>query len=201
MTAVSLYLPRASPLHRLSPRVKLAALVLAETAILAGVRSPLAALAAAGATALLYTAARIPLGVAWRQLRTILALALLIGAAQSIPLGPRQASVMAAQILLGVALAALVTLTTRTTELLEAVEAWCAPLRHLGVDPARVALVLALAIRSVPVVASLAGDVREAHRARGARLTPVGLAVPLTVRTLRHAEQLGEALIARGVDD
>jgi biotin transport system permease protein len=201
VTALSLYLSSASPLHRLPPRVKLAALVLAEAGVLVAVRSPLAALAAAAATVTLFALARVPVGIAWRQLRTILALATVVGLAQSFPLGAQQATVLAAQILLCVALAALVTLTTRTTELLDAVEGWCAPLRHIGVEPARVALVLALAIRSVPVVASLAGEVREAHHARGARLSATGLAVPLILRTLRHAEQLGEALVARGVDD
>lgn len=201
MTAHSLYLPRATAVHRLSPRVKLLALALAETGVLVAVHSPLTAAAATGVTTVLFAVARVPFRIAWRHLRMVLALALVVGIAQSFSLGPRPAAVLAAQILLCVALATLVTLTTRTTELLDAVEGWCAPLRRVGVDPARLALVLALAIRSVPVVASLAGEIREAHRARGAPLSAVGLAVPLVVRTLRHAEQLGEALIARGVDD
>lgn len=201
MTAVSLYLPGHSPLHRLSPRIKLTALVVAEALVLVGVRSPLAAVVALAATASMFTVGRIPVRVLWGQLRAVLALAVVVGVAQSLHLGAGRAAVLVAQLLLCVALAVLVTLTTRTTDLLDVVETWCAPLRHLGVDPARVALVLALAIRSVPVIAALAAEVREAHRARGARLSVVDLAVPLTIRTLRHAEQLGEALIARGVDD
>lgn len=201
MTTLSLYLPGCSALHRLSPQIKLAALVVAEMAVLVGVRSPLVALIAGAAATVLFAVARVPAGTAWRQLRNVLALALVVGIAQSFHLGAEQATVVASQLMLCVALAVLVTLTTRTSDLLDVVDLWCRPLRRIGVDPTRVALVLALTIRSIPVMASLAEEVREAHRARGARLNVVGLAVPLTIRALRHAEMLGEALIARGVDD
>lgn len=201
MTTLSLYLPGHSALHRLTPGLKLAGLLVAETAVLVGVRNPLVALLAVLAATALFAVARVPARTVWRQLRTALVLALIVGVAQSFHLGAPQATVVAAQLLVCVALAVLVTLTTRTTDLLDVVEAWCRPLRRIKVDPTRVALVLALAIRCIPLVAALADEVRDAHRARGARLSIVGLAVPLTIRTLRHAEQLGDALIARGVDD
>ena len=60
---------------------------------------------------------------------------------------------------------------------------------------------LALAVRSVPVLARLAGEVGQARRARGAERSVRALAVPLVLRTVRHADRLGEALAARGVDD
>jgi biotin transport system permease protein len=69
------------------------------------------------------------------------------------------------------------------------------------VNPERVALVLALAVRSVPVVAGLARDVQEARLARGAGRSVRAFAVPLVIRTVRYADRLGEALAARGVDD
>jgi biotin transport system permease protein len=69
------------------------------------------------------------------------------------------------------------------------------------VDADRVGLLLALSIRSVPVVAALAAEVRDAQRARGLTSSVRAFAVPLIVRALRHADQLGEALAARGVDD
>ncbi len=53
----------------------------------------------------------------------------------------------------------------------------------------------------MPVVVGLAEEVREAQRARGLGASPRAFAVPLVVRTLRHADALGEALAARGVDD
>jgi len=100
-----------------------------------------------------------------------------------------------------VLLAGLVTLTTRTTDLVDAVVTACRPLRVLRVDPERVGLVIALGVRCVPVVVGLAEEVRDAQRARGLAASPRAFAVPLIVRSLRHADALGEALVARGVDD
>jgi biotin transport system permease protein len=100
-----------------------------------------------------------------------------------------------------VLLAALVTLTTRTTDMVDAVVHALRPLRRLGVQPERVGLLLALGIRSVPVVVGLAEEVRDAQRARGLTASPRAFAVPLIVRSLRHADALGDALVARGVDD
>ena len=68
-------------------------------------------------------------------------------------------------------------------------------------DPERVGLLIALAIRSVPVVVGLAEQVRDAQRARGLTASPRAFAVPLIVRSLRHADALGDALVARGVED
>ena len=60
---------------------------------------------------------------------------------------------------------------------------------------------MALCIRAVPVVLGLAEQIRDAQRARGLPLSARAFAVPLLVRALRHAQQLGDALIARGLDD
>jgi biotin transport system permease protein len=113
----------------------------------------------------------------------------------------RTAVVVTGSLLLAVAAAGLVTLTTRTQDLLDAVVAALRPLRRVGVDPERVGLLLALTIRSVPVLVGLAGDVRDARRARGAERSVRAFAVPLVIRAVRHADRLGEALAARGVDD
>jgi biotin transport system permease protein len=75
------------------------------------------------------------------------------------------------------------------------------PLRRVGVDPDRVGLVIALGVRAVPVVVALAGQVRDAQRARGLTSSARAFAVPLIVRSLRHADAMGEALAARGLDD
>jgi biotin transport system permease protein len=96
--------------------------------------------------------------------------------------------------------AALVTLTTRTSALVDVLVSVCRPLRVVGVDPDRVGLVIALAIRSVPIVAGFATQIRDAQRARGARPSPRAYAAPLIVRSLRHADAVGEALAARGLD-
>jgi len=58
---------------------------------------------------------------------------------------------------------------------------------------------LAVAINTVPVLARLATSVREAQRARGAGSNLVTFVVPFLVVSLKHADELGEALTARGV--
>jgi biotin transport system permease protein len=115
--------------------------------------------------------------------------------------GWERAAVFAGVITALVLLAALVTLTTRTTAMVDAVVHGLRPLRRLGVKPERVGLLLALGIRSVPVVVGLAEEVRDAQRARGLGASPRAFAVPLIVRSLRHADALGDALVARGADD
>ena len=54
---------------------------------------------------------------------------------------------------------------------------------------------------SVPVVAGLAREVREAQIARAATHSVRAFAVPLLVRALRDADAIGDALAARGFDD
>lgn len=113
----------------------------------------------------------------------------------------QRAVVVVGTIMVLVLLAALVTLTTRTSDLVDVVVAAARPLRRIGVDADRIGLMVALGIRCVPVVVALAGEIRDAQRARGLTASPRAFAVPLVVRALRHADALGEALVARGVDD
>lgn len=200
MSALGVYSPGSSPLHRLPAGVKLAAMVAA------GVGSVFLDRPWWVATAIVvvlagYLVARVPMRTALAQVRPLVWLALFIGAFHVLANGWRQAFVVVGVIAALVLLAALVTLTTRTSDLVEAVVGACRPLRRLGVDPERVGLVLALGIRSVPVVVGLAAEVRDAQRARGLTASPRAFAVPLIVRSLRHADALGEALVARGVDD
>jgi biotin transport system permease protein len=135
------------------------------------------------------------------QVRPLLWLGLAIGAWQLVLTGWERAVVVVGQLVVAVALAGLVTVTTRTSDLLDVLESVLRPLRRFGVDSTRVALVLALTVRAVPVLVRLAAEVRDAHRARGVVAGPRAFAVPLLVRTLRHADALGEALAARGLDD
>lgn len=200
MTGLGLYLHRASPLHRAPAMVKLAALVVGVAVVFTFERPWLVATAGA-LLAAAYVMARIPARVAVRQVRPALPLVVVLAAVRWWTAGWSEAVTLAASVCFAVSAAALVSLTTRAGDLLDVTVAGCRPLRRLGVDPDRVGLVLSLAVRTVPVVTGLTAEVREAHRARGQRATPVTLAVPLVVRTLRHADSLGEALAARGVDD
>ena len=114
-------------------------------------------------------------------------------------LGSEQAVANAARVTAALVLAALLVLTTRMSALLDALERGLQPFRRLGLDSERAALLLTVTLSTVPVLARLAGEVRAAQRARGARGDLRTFVVPFLVIALKHADQLGDALAARGV--
>jgi biotin transport system permease protein len=197
---IGLYRPGDSVLHRWPPAAKLLALALAAVA-LALLRSWWAVLVALVVVVAAYLVAGWGPEEPWRQvwpLRWVVAVLLPF---QWWTAGWRAAVVVVGTMLALVAAAGLVTLTTRTSALLDGFERALGPLRRVGVDPARTSLLLALTIRAVPVLVTTLAEVRDARRARGLERSPRALLVPVVVRTLRHADRLGEALVARGVDD
>ena len=194
------YLPRDSPVHRAPAGLKLAVLAVA-LLLLALLPAP-ASVAAGGAGVVAVAAlARVGARPLVAQVRPVLWLLVPVAALQLWLSGPARALEVAGGVLVAVAAAGLVTLTTRTEALLDALVAGLRPLHRAGVDPERVALLLALAVRSVPVIAGIAGEVQQARAARGAERSLRAFAVPFVIRSLRHADRLGEALEARGVDD
>ena len=192
--------PGTSWLHRAPAGAKLALLLLAGGAAFL-VDTPPVAGAALLVVLALYAAAGLGPVVVWSQARPVLWLLVLLGALHGLLNGATTALVVVGTILALVLLAGLVSATTRTTDLLAVVVAVLRPLRRVGVDADRVGLVLALSVRAVPVVAGIAGEVRDAQRARGARGDVRTLGAPFLIRCLRHADALSEALRARGLDD
>jgi biotin transport system permease protein len=197
---IGLYVPGTTALHRAPAGLKLAGLAVL-MALLVALRSP----AAVGAVALLVLALAAGTRIGWRrwvaQLWPLRWVVLLLVPFQLWAGGWHAAVVVVGTLVVAVAAAALVTLTTRVSAMLDAFTTLLAPARRVGIDPERVALVLALAVRTVPVLASTAAEVRDARRARGLERSVRAFVVPLVVRTVRHADRLGEALAARGVDD
>ncbi|WP_432560844.1 CbiQ family ECF transporter T component [Kineococcus sp. SYSU DK003] len=114
--------------------------------------------------------------------------------------GPAVAAAVVAGLLTALWAATLVTATTPVPALLETLVRLAGPLRRFGADPQRLALAFTLTLTSIPVVGRLLAESREAAAARGLGGDPRALLVPTVVRTVAHAEQLGEALAARGLD-
>ncbi|ANY06660.1 energy-coupling factor transporter transmembrane component T family protein [Pseudonocardia sp. HH130630-07] len=200
MTPLGLYEPGTSLLHRAPAGPSLlVVLVVAGGSVL--VTDPRVLGAVCGLVALGYLVARIP----WRRLRSVLrtlaVLLVLIGLVQWWLLGPDRALVIALRLVAAIGVATLFTLTTRVDDLVDAVERGLGPLRRFGVDPERLGLLVGLTIQSVGTLSGIAGQVRAAARARGAGGSVTAFAVPFMVRTLRHADALGEALAARGWGD
>jgi biotin transport system permease protein len=136
------------------------------------------------------------LGLQLFTLRWIIAVMIV---SQLLFLGPEPAVANAARVTAGLLLAALLSLTTPVNSLLDSAERGLRPFRHIGIDPQRIALLLTITLSTVPVLARIAHEVRAAQKARGARANLRTFVVPFLVISLKHADQLGDALTARGV--
>lgn len=201
---LTLYRPGTGLLHRCPAGPKLLGAVVVVLAISLLPTTPWACGAAAAACVAAYVLAGLgdgmlgmrELGVAVWALRWVV---LLMAAGQVILMGVEPAVVNTVRVTAAILIAGLVTLTTRVTDMLDAIERGLAPLRAVRIDPARVALALTITLSTLPQLAGLARSVREAQRARGCRMSLRTFAVPFLVLALKHADDLGDALAARGV--
>ncbi len=197
---IGVYVAGDSPIHRSRPGAKLAVLLVLTTILVAFPRWEVVT-AGAAATALAALAAGLgPRGLA-RLVWPLRWIVLLLTPVQAVFAGWERAYVVVGGLVVAVTAAAVVSATTRVGDMTDTLTAMLGPLRRIGVDPDRVGLVLALALRAVPVVTEALRLIREARQARGMRLTPDALLAPLLIRTIRHADRVGEALAARGLDD
>jgi biotin transport system permease protein len=196
---IGVFHPGTSVVHRAPALVKLGLLAVIVTTV--ALLPSLPALGAASVVVVaLFALARVPFRLAWRQVSPILWILAFAVPVQWIFAGWEAAATMGVRLVLAVALAAVYTLTTPVTATLDAMQVLLRPFRR-WIDADRVGLALALAIRCVPLLADLVREVLDARKARGAEGSPTAFAVPVIVRALRTADHLGEALMARGVDD
>lgn len=195
---IGLYHPGTSVVHRCPSGTKLLALLVATTALLV-LRSPVAVVIGTVVVGTLYALARLGPGVLWVQIRPLRWFVVALVPLQWWLLGPVGAFVTIGTLVVAVAAAGLVTVTTRTEDLLTVIERVLQPIPRIDSD--RIALALILAIRAVPVLAEFASQVQQARRARGLERSMRAFAVPLVLRTIGHADRLGDALVARGIDD
>ncbi len=196
---IGLYVPGRSLVHRTPAIVKLGLLAAAVVTITL-LREPWQLGIAFGVIVVLFVVAGIPPRDAARQILPILWLLAIAVPVQAFFGGWTAAIMMGGRVGASVALAALFTLTTTVSAVLEACEALLRPFRR-WIDADRVGLLLALTIRCVPLTADIVREVLEARQARGAQWSISALAVPVIVRSLQSADELGEALMARGFDD
>jgi biotin transport system permease protein len=97
-----------------------------------------------------------------------------------------------------VALANFVTMTTRLSDMLAVFQRLAQPMRPLGLSPRRLALVLALTVRFIPVMLDRLAQISEAWAARSPRRPRWRVLVPATLAALDDADRVAEALRARG---
>ena len=196
---LGLYIDRDSVIHALAPGVKMLALALSALALIAV--DDWRVLAAILGTVLgLFAVARLPAREVIAQLRPVLFLGLFFFAIHALLVTWQSGLVIVLRFTILVALAVLITLTTRISDMVDALERALRPLRVLGVNPAKISLMISLAIRFVPLLADLVREIQEAQRSRGLERSITAVAVPLIVKTLRMASVLTDAIDARGYD-
>ncbi len=192
----STYVDGNSPLHSLPATVKLFSIavlgtgvfVCGDLSILAGVLFGIL---------LLYMLARISLATMVRQIKFSVPLLVVIFAVQWFVADWQIGLLIILRFAILIMAGSLVTLTTQTSDMVEALEWLLRPLRHLGVNVAKISLCLSLTIRFIPVMARVTQQVREAQRARGLECSIVAVAMPVIVRLLRMSDEIAEAIEAR----
>jgi biotin transport system permease protein len=192
-----LYIAGGSCVHRQTATTKLIALFAFSALVFSLDTWPPLALLALVPLAL-FRLARTPWRPVWAQLKLPLAFVVIVGLAHGLTTTWSLAAVVVLRFASLLALATLVALTTKVSDMLAAFERGLAPLARFGVDAERVAFVLALTLRLIPVLAQHTAAIREAQRARGLDRSIVALTVPLLIRGLRAADALAEAIEARG---
>ncbi|GEM00114.1 energy-coupling factor transporter transmembrane component T family protein [Cellulomonas terrae] len=197
---LGLYHPGTTVVHRAPAGLKLAFLAAFAIAVVA-VRGPASALGFLTVALLAQVVARIPWHRTTRGLVPALVTAALIGAYQWWARGWATAVEVSVDLVALVLLGAVVTATTRADTLLDVLARLARPLRHVGLSPETFALSVGLFLRTVPVLARMSLETRDAARARGLDREPRAVLVPAAVRMVAHARATGDALAARGLGE
>jgi biotin transport system permease protein len=202
---LALYVPVASPVHRLPAGVKLLCLAALAVLLFSRPTPAVAGAALVGTLAVAVGAARLPVAVLARQAWALRWFLLVLFVVHALTADVVSGAHTVLRLLTLVLAAAVVTATTRVSGMVRVVERLCAPLRLVGGRPERVGLLFAMALRFVPVLIERADRIRAAQAARGG--APRGLralrttVAPLLVQLLQMAHDVSEALDARGADD
>ena len=134
--------------------------------------------------------ARLPAAVLLRQTRAVRWVLVAIFVLHLVLTDALTGTLTVLRLLTLVLAAAVVTATTRVTEMVAVIERMCWPLRWVGVRPARIGLVIAMALRFIPVHRrARRPHPRGAGRARRIGARPAGpttTVVPLLVQVLQH---------------
>ena len=195
----SLYVEGNSMMHRLSARAKLLILAMLGVVLFATDDILLLSLGVFVAGAL-YLSIRLPLRQAIARLKPIL-LTIIIVALFSLAFNPWHGAVVELLRLTALTLfAASVTATTKIAQFMDEITSVARPLERMGLVRADdVGLAVGLVIRFVPEILGRYTAIREAHTARGLKVRPATILVPLIILTLRDADNIAAAIDARGI--
>ncbi|MFF1541740.1 CbiQ family ECF transporter T component [Microbacterium sp. NPDC058269] len=198
MRVIALYRPGTGALHRAPAGFKLAVLAAGALVLSLYPHDPLSIAVSLAVVGGLYGVSGLPVRVLVTETWRLRWLILVLAAALLIFVSPVAAWISTGRVVAVLLLASLLTLTTRMSDLLDVLHRLIRPLRRVGVDPEAVALTISLTLTMIPVIAGFAARVREAEQARDVRLG-IRTVVPLLVLALKHADEVGDALAARGM--
>lgn len=131
-------------------------------------------------------------------LKPIIPLLVIIGGLQGLSSRWEDGASVVLRLLLMVLVADLVTMTTTMSALMEAIQPLFRLLAPLGINSRKIALSVALVLRFIPVLLADWRAREEAWRARSRRRVPLRILALFLIATLRLADQVAEALDARG---
>jgi biotin transport system permease protein len=196
---ISSYVSRATWLHRMPAGLKLIAIAVLSLAVLPLTDWRWLALGL-GALLLVYASLGREIFGRLTLLKPLIPFLIMIALIQGWMDTWSSAAASVLRILLMVAAANLVTLTTKMQDLMTAVAPAFKPLVYVGVNPRAPALAIALLLRFVPVLLEAWSQREEAWRARTGRRVSIRLLAPFVGDAMRMADQIAEALEARGFD-
>jgi energy-coupling factor transporter transmembrane protein EcfT len=218
------YHPEDTVLHRLDPRVKICAVMALSLLIFAATTAGIALISLF--LAVLIRMARLTLAQMAAALRPVLIFMAVIFfmhlfTTEGIPLftffplpvtitreGLAQGALVTWQFAGLVIGAAILTMTTLPSDLVGGIERLLRPLSRIGVPSQEIAMMIAIALRFLPMLLEEYDRLRMAQMARGADFSTGGvtdrmravalLAVPLLLSAFRRADELVMAMEARG---
>jgi biotin transport system permease protein len=96
--------------------------------------------------------------------------------------------------------ATLVTTTTTAGQFIETITRLAGPLERVGLANARdIGLAMGLVMRFIPDVRARYRAIADAHRARSLKMGFTTLLVPMLIGTLKSADEIADAIDARGI--
>ena len=196
---LSLYYPADSVIHRAPTWLKLLLLAIGSVALFFLPNSYRSVFVVA-IPLLGYLLARLPLRLMGTDVFRMAFLLVFLLITQLIFNEPEVAATVIARLMTIILAAQLFTRTTRIQHLISTVERLATPLQPLGVNPYKVALAVALMLSALGQIMGFIRQVRDAQRARGVRLAPWSWVVPVLVLSLKHADDVADALVVRGLD-
>jgi energy-coupling factor transporter transmembrane protein EcfT len=224
MIRLGQYLPGDTVVHRLDPRVKILSVVALGPLIFGATPAEVALISAL--LILLSGAARLTPRAALRALQPVLLFMALIFLVHllftpgrpllslaPLPLsitreGLSQGAYVTWQFACLVLAAAILTLTTPPSALVAGIERLLRPFKRVGIPSQDIAIMIAMALRFVPLLLQEYERLRMAQMARGADFSTGSfsmrtravtvLAVPLLLAAFRRADELATAMEARG---